>query len=194
MNEVVISGVVKLNGKEVLVFSYFLRHFLVWLRAKGRVGDFNGEFETSLRSWFTDCDLNFHVNNARYMVFMEVARFDLSLRSGLISYCVKNKIAPMLMGSKITFRREIKPFRKINIKTKIIGYDDKFIIMEQKMVSARTLHSKGYVRVGFYKKGGFIKPEDLLSTLNLDFVQEPLSEEVRLWLASEDLLLKSIKT
>ena len=175
------------------MFSYFLRHFLVWFRARGRVSNFNEEFDIRFRSWPTDCDSNFHVNTARYFVFMELARFDLSLKSGLFSYCLKNKIALLVMGAKITYRREIKPFKRINIRTKVIGYDERFMYIEQRIISNLGTHSKGYLRIAMYKDGKFFNPDNLVSDLNLTFEQQPFPEDVKLWIEAEDLVLKDIK-
>ncbi|SMF16396.1 acyl-CoA thioesterase [Pseudobacteriovorax antillogorgiicola] len=174
------------------MISYFLRHLLVAFRSdRSKIESFNQEFELSLHSWPTDCDSNIHVNTARYFVYMELARFDISLRSGLFSYCRRKKIAPLVLGAKVTYRREIKPFQKVTIKSKILGHDHRFIYFEQRIVSNKGIHAKGYLRVAFYKNG-FVDPKVLNDVCQVPYDNHPLPADVKLWIESEDLILAEL--
>ena len=39
--------------------------------------------EITTRVWFNDLDINFHMNNGRYMTICDLTRVDLFVRSGL---------------------------------------------------------------------------------------------------------------
>ena len=170
-----------------------MRHLFIWLKAGKPIKSYNQEFRISLRSWITDCDRNIHVNTARYFVYMELARFDLSLRSGLYNFCYGNKIAPLVMGAKITYRREIKPFKKIEVVTKILGFDNRFMYFKQKILSSAGVHSLGYLRIALYKDGKFYPPEKLLHDLDVSFVNSPLPQDVQMWIEADNLVLAELK-
>lgn len=175
------------------MFSYFLRLFMVWLKGGPKITSFDQEFKTQLRSWITDIDGNFHVNTARYFVYMEVARTELSLRSGLLRFIKKHRWAPLVLSTKITFRREIKPFLKVEIRTKVLGFDPRFIYFQQQIVSKAGIHSHGYVCVALYKNGQFYPPETLLQELSVSFTNNPLPKDVQLWMEGNRMVLDQIK-
>ena len=175
------------------MITYFIRLILILLRRGPKDKDFNKEAVFHFRAWPTDCDTNGHVNTARYFVFMEMARIDLALRSGLLLFCVKNRLSLMAMSAKITFWREVKPFKKMTVRSKVVAYDDKFICFEQKIVSEAGVHSMAVVRVAIRAKTHFYKPDDLIRELSLVYEAKPVPEYVSQWLRSEALVIKQLK-
>lgn len=175
------------------MFSYLIRHAIIWARAGKTLKDFNGEFVYPLRSWITDCDMNIHVNTARYLVYMELARFDMSIRSGIFQYCIRKRIKAIVMGTKITYRREIKPLQKFQVHTRIVAYDDRFLYFDQQLKSTRGIHAQGYMRGAFHTKDGFMHPAEFLKALNIEFQNAELPPDLKVWIEAEDLVLEKIK-
>lgn len=176
------------------MFTYALRIGIQWFKSRRQaVGELGEEYITDHRSWLTDCDMNLHVNTARYFVYMEVARFDIGFRTGLYSYCLREKIASMVMATKITFRREIKPFQKFKIKTKILGFDSRFLYFEQIIFSPAGTHAKAFVRLALYGAGVFVEPESLVSKLGVKFENQEFPDDLKAWIQAEALSLKSMK-
>lgn len=175
------------------MISYLLRHALIWARSGKTLKSFNGEFVYPLQSWITDCDMNLHVNTARYLVYMELARFDISIRSGIFQYCVRKKIKGIVMGTKITYRREIKPLKKFTVHTRVVGYDDRFLYFDQQLKSDHGIHAQGYLRTAFHTKEGFMPPQQFLGALGIELENKELPPDVKLWVEAEDLVLQKIK-
>ena len=44
-----------------------------------------GESRLSMRCWWSDCDINRHMNNSRYLALMDVGRYHFILRSEIIT-------------------------------------------------------------------------------------------------------------
>lgn len=45
----------------------------------------------TLRVWPTDCDLNFHMNNGRYLTFMDLGRVHLLAQMGLLAVALARR-------------------------------------------------------------------------------------------------------
>lgn len=179
-------------GKSSMI-SYFLRHALIWARSGQTLKNFDGEFVYPLQAWVTDCDMNLHVNTARYLLYLELARFDMSIRSGIFQYCLRKRIKAIVMGTKITYRREIKPLQNFQVHTRIVAYDQRFLYFDQQLISPEGIHAQGYLRAAFYSRGGFLSPEKCFEDLSIAFTNKPLPRDLQLWIEAEDLVLQKLK-
>lgn len=175
------------------MFSYFARHLIQRYRSRHRkVVDLNQEYTIGLRSWLSDCDMNLHVNSSRYIVYLEIARYDISLGCGLDRFCRANKFMPLVMGTKLTFRREIKPLQRFKVSSRVCAIDSRFIYFEQKIHSDFGDHCKAYIRVALYKGGKFVDPATLRDALGVKLEEKDLADDLKAWIDSETLSLKSI--
>lgn len=93
-------------------------------------------------SWL-DCDLNLHMNNARYIQFMDVGRWDLMVRSG--SWRLHRHVKSVVVEEKINFRRELKPGQGFTLDTRMVGFRGKAIVTEQHFLRGDTVHAKAEV-------------------------------------------------
>ena len=48
------------------------------------------------RVWPNDCDMNLHLNNGRYLTFMDLGRVHLLAQTGLLGKLLQNRWAPVL--------------------------------------------------------------------------------------------------
>src|SRR5437588_12229641 len=85
-----------------------------------------------LRVWPTDMDLNFHLNDGRYLSLAGLARVDLMLRSGLLRRAVKRGWYPVVASAIVRYRREIKWMEKFTLRSRIVGWDDKWVYFEHR--------------------------------------------------------------
>lgn len=46
-----------------------------------------------MRTWPGDLDINFHMNNGRYLTLMDLGRFNLTIRSGQGGLMIKKTLA-----------------------------------------------------------------------------------------------------
>ena len=97
-----------------------------------------------------DLDIYFHMNNGRYLTLMDIGRLDLLMRCGLAKVCLKRGWNPMIAAVFIRFRKGLKPFQKYEIRTRVIGWDERFIYLEQKFML------KGNVIAAALLKGSFV--------------------------------------
>lgn len=110
--------------------------------------------KTPFRVWFTDLDVLFHMNNGKYFSLMDLARTDLMVRSGAFRKLSKEKMYPVVAAETMKFKRSLNLFQKFIIETKVIGWDEKSVFLEQIFKSKKGIHAYAVVRGQFLKKGG----------------------------------------
>lgn len=98
------------------------------------------------RCWPHDLDLNFHMNNGRYLTLMDLGRLQLIFRLGLLKDVVKNFWMPVLGEAHIRFRRPLNPFQAFELHTRIVSWDEKWVFIEQKFMSRGELIAIGHVK------------------------------------------------
>lgn len=176
---------------------------LIWMLLTLRWrGAFNAATDTGsvgLIVMPNDLDLNFHVNNGRYLTLMDIGRIDMFIRTGLLRVARKHGWMPVIAAGKIRFRHEMRVFQRFRVETRIVYWSDATVVMEHRCVINHPRHGEtaaaiALMRGGFYdrKAKGFVPVARLLAELGLEQVESPLaSPEVAAFLAAEDALKRA---
>lgn len=90
----------------------------------------------ALRVLPNDLDLSLHMNNGRYLAVMDLGRLDLLIRSGLGGAVWRNGWTPVANAALIRFRRELRAFARYRLETRIIGWQEQAVLLEQTFVFA----------------------------------------------------------
>lgn len=136
--------------------NLFFRMLFVFIRAffKPKITSLFSENTLRLRVLPNDLDINMHMNNGRYFTIMDLGRFDLVLRTGLMTLMMREKSVPILGSAKIRYRLPLMPFEPYDLVTRIVGFDDKWAYIEQKFVKVSG-DKKGAVAAIAILKGSF---------------------------------------
>lgn len=92
----------------------------------------------TLRVLPTDCDLNIHLTNSRYLAFADLARLDHMRKIGTFKAALKHKLQVVVESQEITFLSAAKPLSKVHIKTQLEGWDHKYYYFSQSFYQPRT--------------------------------------------------------
>jgi acyl-CoA thioesterase FadM len=142
--------------------GYLLRLLRVALAAPFRPRlDPGGESRLELRVWPDDLDVNLHMNNGRYLTAMDFGRFDLMLRMGLMKDVLRLRLKPVLASSLVRYRRSLAPFQSYVLRSRIVGWDEKWLFIEH------VIESKGEIFCQAAVKGLFLGPKGALPTPDL---------------------------
>ena len=118
---------------------YFLRGAQVFFQAwfQPRIGDIMAEQSVEGMVLPHDLDYMGHMNNSRYLRECDFARFHHYMRNGL--FMASHRLgARMVVGaSTIRYRRSLAFREPFEIRTKVIGWDEKAFYLEQRFVSKR---------------------------------------------------------
>lgn len=133
-----------------------------------------------------DCDLNFHLNAGRFVSFMDVGRIELIGRMRLLGTLLRRGWRPVMGGAVVRFRRSVLPFERFDVRSRVIGWDEKWIYVEHIVEKNGTFCAIGHMRTVIRSKEGSIPPRELLALLKLDVESPPLPEFVARWRDAED--------
>ncbi|HYC59533.1 MAG TPA: thioesterase family protein [Thermoanaerobaculia bacterium] len=135
-----------------------------------------------------DCDLNFHLNAGRFVSFMDIARLELIGRTRLIGPMLRRGWRPVMGGAVVRFRREVKPFERFDIRSRVIGWDEKWIYVEHVVEKNGTFCAIGHMRTVIRAKdrNGNVPPSEVLAVLKQDIASPDLPEFVARWRDAED--------
>lgn len=158
---------------------------LLWLLLVSRRRAPVGPLDTCLtpfRVWFNDLDVLRHMNNGTYLSIMDLARLDLMIRSGLWEKIGKQGWYPVVVAETVQFRRSLNLFERYGIETRVLGWDDKAIVLEQQFVRRGEVVAHALVRARFLRKaGGPVTPRELALVAGFDPVSPPLSGYAAAW-------------
>lgn len=112
--------------------------------------------ETSLafRVWPTDVDVLMHMNNGRYFTLMDLGRFDGIIRSGVHTTLKARDWHPVVASETIRFRESLALFARFELRTRLIGWDDRSFYLRQLFLVRGRIVAIGLVRAMFLKHSG----------------------------------------
>jgi acyl-CoA thioesterase FadM len=135
------------------------------------------------------------MNNGRYWTIMDLGRADMIIRSGLWRPILKHRWAPVVTAGQIRFRRELRPFRALTLKTRILTWSQSHVVIEHRMISkardgSPILNAIALVRVGVYdrKEKRFVSMDRLLGEIGIEAKAPAAAPEVQAFLLAEETL------
>lgn len=163
-----------------------LLHLLLFSRTRSRVSALD-EVATPFRVWPTDLDVNRHMTNGKYLSIMDLGRVDLMLRCGLAGVLRREKIYPVVASQTIRYRRSLAPFARFDVRTRVLGWDDRFIFLQQTFERSGEKVAAAIVKGIFLRKsGGRVPPLELVELLGLTEEDSKMPGWVEQWVESED--------
>lgn len=147
--------------------------------------DILGPVETSLRVYPNDLDIFMHVNNGVYLTYADLGRTDLMLRSDVFNLIRKKGWYPVVAAETITFKKSLKLGQKFTMSTRILGWDERAIYMEQVFSQADTFIAKALIDARFLSRaGGKVSTAALYELVGMQGESPPLPESLKLWIRS----------
>jgi acyl-CoA thioesterase FadM len=143
--------------------------------------DFREVGRITMRVMPNDLDLLRHVNNGIYLSLMDLGRMDLMIRSGKWQELGRRGWYPVAASVTVTYRRSLRLWEKYTLETKMIGFDDKAMYVEQRFVRDNEVYVNAVMRARFLKKsGGTVTIAELAEVAGIDPATMPIPE----WMAS----------
>ena len=139
------------------------------------------ESRVSFRVLPTDCDINLHMNNGRYLSFMDLGRLHLIAQIGLLAMMARKRWKPVLAAAEIAFLRELAPFQKFDLVTRIVTWDDRYAYFEQRFESNGMLCGHAFAKGLFLERRGKVSNSAVLADLGYRGEPPPFPEQLRIW-------------
>lgn len=139
------------------------------------------------RCWPWDIDPWMELNNGRTLTLFDLGRIPLALRTGLSDVLRQQKWGIAVAGNTVRYRRRIKAFQRFTMVSHTLGWDHRFLYMEQTMWSKGECCNHMLVRGAITSDQGIVAPERVLAALGQPVQSPELPEWVNAWIAADAL-------
>lgn len=154
---------------------------------RGRRLGFGDVSRSRFRVLPTDLDILNHMNNGKYLSLMDLGRFDLIQRNGTWALFGRENWYPVVVGQTISYRKSLNPWQRFWIESRVLGFDDQAIYLEQRFVRPDEQHrpevyAQAYVRARVLRrKGGVVPIAELIEKCGVDPSTMIVPEEILEW-------------
>jgi len=150
------------------------------IRPVPRIGVFD-EDVLRMRVGLQDIDFNLHLNNARYLSFMDYGRVHLTAATGILTPTLREKWVPLVGSVSITYRRSLALFAPFTLSTRVLCWDEKWFYMEQVFRSDEGLAAIAWVKGLFRAKDGNVAPQRIVEMIAPGTLSPPVPEALERW-------------
>jgi|ERR1700730_2570338 len=141
-----------------------------------------------LRVLPNDLDLNLHMNNGRYLTVMDLGRIDFLIRAGSPRLFLRNRWQPLIGGTIIRYRFGLHAFKKFEVATRILCWDEKWFYFEQRVESSQGVAAIALSKALVRDRTGTVSPDSVLRLVGIAAERPDTTLSVSRWLAAEDML------
>lgn len=140
---------------------------------------------TPFRVALTDLDVLMHMNNGKYFSLMDLGRIDFMLRNGLWPRLKAKKWYPVVVSETMRFKRSLALFRRFEIRTRTLGWDEKYFYLEQAFYEGEKLCALALIKARFLGPAGLVAPSEVVALIGHHEPSPPLPEFVAEWVSAD---------
>ena len=138
------------------------------------------------RCWPWDVDVFMELNNGRSLTLYDLGRFPLAKRVGLITALRRNGWALTMAGCSVRWRARIRPFERFEMRSRAVGWDDKFVYLDQTMwKSDGRCASQALYRSAVTGAKGIVPPAEVMAAMGRSDLSPQLPDWVKAWVAAD---------
>lgn len=138
--------------------------------------------------WPWDLDPWMELNNGRTLTLFDLGRLPLSGRLGMIRALAANGWGMSAAGTHVRYRRRVRMFHKVRMASRLIGWDARFLYVEQAMWRGGEALNHILVRLAATQASGILPPDRLIAAMGHPGLASPaLPDWVEAWIAAEAL-------
>ncbi len=135
--------------------------------------------------WPWDLDLWMELNNGRTLTLFDLGRMPLAWRNGMVSAMRRNGWGITVAGVSVRYRQRIRLFDRVEMRSRGVGHDGRFIYVDQTMWKGETCTTQALIRSAVTSKEGIVAPERVLEAMGADTASPELPDWVAAWIAAE---------
>jgi acyl-CoA thioesterase FadM len=135
--------------------------------------------------WPWDLDLWAELNNGRTLTLFDLGRIPLAVRTGLADMLRRRRWGITVAGNTTRYRRRVRMFDRLEMHSRCIGWDDRFIYMEQSMWRDSECTSHMLLRSAVTSAKGMVPPSEVLADLGVKMESPILPDWVMAWIAAD---------
>jgi acyl-CoA thioesterase FadM len=152
-------------------------------RAPAQSFDTEGVCHFRAHPW--DIDMFGEMNNGRHLTLYDLGRFDLSIKAGLARILKEQRWGLVVAGCTVRFRKRIRMFDKVTMRTRLLGWDDRWFYLYQAMYVDGQPCSSALLRTGITKAGRTVATDEVAAAMGLDTTSAQLPDWANAWIGSD---------
>ncbi|OLT20543.1 thioesterase [Ornithinimicrobium sp. CNJ-824] len=144
---------------------------------------------TRMRVRPADLDFYLHVNNGVYLQMMDVARSNYIADVGGFPPLREKGWYPVVAAQTVTYRRSLTLGQRFEIVTRVLGWDERVVYLEQRFERGDRLHARGLVAGRFLTRGSGerVAAPRIAELLDPGVASPELSADVAAWARAVDV-------
>lgn len=136
--------------------------------------------------WPWDLDMWLELNNGRSLTLYDLGRIPLVMRTGLAGALRRNRWGLTMAGASVRWRRRVRVFDRVEVHSRCIGWDARFLYLEQSMWKGGEAASAALFRSAVTGPHGIVPPRQVLDALGMAEAACQLPDYARDWIAIEE--------
>lgn len=167
------------------MYPYFRIWHQMWkFRRAPKLGLFDTHVSTH-RIWPVDLDPWRELNNGRTLTLFDLGRIPMSVRMGFDRVALAKGWGITVAGNTTRYRKRVTLFQVLTQKSRVLGWDQRFIYLEQTFWRGGECTAAMLLRSAFTSKAGLVNPAEVARALGYDPQSPALPDWVQGWIASD---------
>lgn len=135
--------------------------------------------------WPLDLDFMAELNNGRTLTLYDLGRIPLAKRMGLFRALKENKWGLTVAGVSVRYRARVRMFQKFEIHSQALGWDERFLYLEQTIWSKGKCANQALYRTAVTGPDGIVNTALVAEALGFGDQSPALPEWVQNWIKAE---------
>lgn len=136
-------------------------------------------------AWPWDIDPWKDLNNGRILTLFDLGRIQLAQRTGLNRVLMSRGWGIVVAGNTTRYRKRILMWQRFEMRSRCIGWDERFVYMEQAMFRDGACCNHILIRGAVTSRQGIVAPADVMAALQAPVQSPALPDWVRHWIAAD---------
>ena len=117
--------------------------------------------------WPWDIDIWMELNNGRTLTIYDLGRLVLFKRIGAVDALRTQGWTGTVAGSSVRYRRRVRAFDRVQVRSRMIGWDARFFYFEQSMWKGAECASHSLLRTAITDAAGIVTPDRVAAALGV---------------------------
>lgn len=135
--------------------------------------------------WPWDLDMWRELNNGRTLTLYDLGRIPLARRAGLIPVMRANGWGLTVAGSSVRYRRRVRMFQRVEMRSRVVCWDARFVYLEQSMWRGGECTSHALFRTAVTRSSGIVPPAEVMAALGREAGSPEMPGWIRAWVEAE---------
>ena len=142
---------------------------------------------THLICWPWDIDIFMEMNNGRTLTLYDLGRIVLFQRMGFNDVVRREGWSGSILGASVRYRRRVRAFDRIEMRSRIIGWDDRFSYAEQSMWRHGVCTSHVLLRMATTDRNGIVPTARIEEAMGGGLARPDLPAWAASWIEADEL-------